>query len=373
MAKANVLIVEDEPNLLLGIRDILQLDGYEVHTAQNGLEALDVLGDMGERLPDLIVSDIMMPKLDGLEFLQEVRKDSRWLMIPFIFLTAKGSKEDVQAGKRLGVDDYLVKPFDADDLLVAVESKLKRHEGIRQVQTTQISDIKRNILTILNHEFRTPLTLVVAYADMLREEDVNTMEEGELVSFLKEINNGADRLRRLIENFIMLVEIETGDVQKTFEWRKHRIDDMTTIIRDVVQRALTAPRNQHQCEVQIKEPLPSIIGDAEYIQIILGELIDNAMKFSKDKPKIRVEAFAEDGNLHIKIIDWGRGISPDQVDRIWDKFTQLDREQHEDQGSGSGLTIAKGLVEAHGGQISVQSEPGTQTCFTVVFPPAAQE
>ncbi|TVR24708.1 MAG: hybrid sensor histidine kinase/response regulator [Anaerolineaceae bacterium] len=373
MAKANLLIVEDEPNLLLGIRDILELDGYEVHTARHGLEALEVLKGMGEKLPDLIVSDIMMPRLDGLEFLQEVRKDSRWLMIPFIFLTAKGSKEDVQAGKRLGVDDYLVKPFDADDLLVAVESKLTRHQGIRQVQTTQISDIKRNILTILNHEFRTPLTLVVAYADMLREGDVNDMEEGELLSFLKEINNGADRLRRLIENFIMLVEIETGDVQKTFDWRKHPIDDMSVIIRSVVQQALSAPRNQHQCELEIKEPLPVIVGDSEYMQIILTELIDNAIKFSKEKPQIRVEAFAQDGNLHINIIDWGRGIPSDQAHRIWDKFTQLDRELHEDQGSGSGLTIVKGLVEAHGGQISVQSEPGVRTCFTLVFPPAAHE
>lgn len=219
MSKAKLLVVEDEHNLLLGIRDILELDDYSVVTAMNGQQALEVLRNQNSQLPDLILSDIMMPYMDGIQFLKEVRKREEWVKIPFIFLTAKGAKIDIQQGKLLGVDDYLVKPFDADDLLVAVESRLKRHEVLNQMSEVKIDDMKRNILTILNHEFRTPLTLVVAYADMLKDNQVDKMSDEELLIFLREINMGADRLRHLVENFILLVELETDDAAKNYEWR----------------------------------------------------------------------------------------------------------------------------------------------------------
>src|SRR5262245_22614694 len=103
MSKARILIVEDDANLLDGIRTILELDHYTVLTADNGLHALQVLRTQ-PALPELIVSDIMMPQMDGIELLQQVRKESRWVAIPFIFLTAKGEKSDIQRGKRLGVD-----------------------------------------------------------------------------------------------------------------------------------------------------------------------------------------------------------------------------------------------------------------------------
>src|SRR5262245_37756933 len=105
MSKARILIVEDDANLLDGIRTILELDHYAVVTAENGVQALHVLRTQPTP-PELIVSDIMMPQMDGIEFLQQVRKETRWVAIPFIFLTARGEKSDVQRGKRLGVDDY---------------------------------------------------------------------------------------------------------------------------------------------------------------------------------------------------------------------------------------------------------------------------
>lgn len=123
--KGTILAVEDEPNLLLSIRDLFELDNYKVFTAQNGFSALNILI---RNHVDLVVSDIMMPHMDGTELLTVVRQQTKWNHVPFIFLTAKGEKSDIQRGRRLGVDDYLIKPFDADDLLIAVESKLERFE-----------------------------------------------------------------------------------------------------------------------------------------------------------------------------------------------------------------------------------------------------
>src|SRR5438067_991075 len=120
---STLLVVEDDSALLEGLRDILELSGYTVLTARNGLEGLAVLQ---AQVPDLIVSDINMPRMDGYQFYGRVRAQSEWVSVPFIFLTAKGEKTDVRQGKLLGADDYITKPFEEVDLLVAVQSKLNR-------------------------------------------------------------------------------------------------------------------------------------------------------------------------------------------------------------------------------------------------------
>lgn len=369
--KATLLIVEDEPNLLLGIRDILELDDYHVITAQNGREALDVLTTMTQT-PDLIVSDIMMPYMNGIEFLQEVRKHEKWVMIPFIFLTAKGGKSDVQQGKLMGVDDYLIKPFDAEDLLVAVQARLQRHQDMNTLKEKEVSGVKRNILTILNHEFRTPLTLVVAYADMLKSGNVQDMGEGEVLMFLREINSGADRLRRLIENFILLVELESGDAAKTYEWRKSRITDFETIIHAAQGRIFSNPRINHTCDVQIKTPLPIVEGDREYLATMIYELMDNAVKFSPIGAEIIIEAEAKNGSLILQVMDPGRGIPLEEMENIWKPFYQINREHFEDQGSGSGLTIIKGIADLHHASIDVKSKEDEGANFIITFPAVSE-
>ncbi|MDL1902785.1 response regulator, partial [Anaerolineae bacterium CFX9] len=233
MVKANILVVEDEINLLEGIRTVLELDGYTVHTADNGETALQVLRQSAH-LPDLIVSDIMMPHMDGIQLLKEVRKETAWVGVPFIFLTARSEKTDVQRGKQLGVDDYLIKPFEADDLLIAVESRLNRHRALTQAHQDQMSDLKRRILTILNHEFRTPLTFVVAYADLLNEQTGQNISNEDMLTFLRGINTGAVRLRRLIENFILLVEFETGDARAAYDLRAMTIHNIHVVLQKAV-------------------------------------------------------------------------------------------------------------------------------------------
>jgi DNA-binding response OmpR family regulator len=235
MAKATILVVEDDRNLMQGICDILELQEYRVLTAANGLGGLDVMNSCTPP-PDLIVSDIMMPGMNGYEFFEAVRNDERWMTIPFIFLTAKSEKADVRAGKSMGADDYVIKPFDAEDLVIAVDAKLRRSKELDRVRDLHISDIKRQIMIILNHEFRTPLTFVVAYADMLHR-DADELSYDEIKTFLNGVNAGADRLRRLIENFILLVELETGEAVRTFGWRKRPFCDYQALFAEAMTRA----------------------------------------------------------------------------------------------------------------------------------------
>lgn len=364
--KARILIVEDDANLLEGIQTVLELDNYSVISVENGKQALEILSQSAVP-PDLIVSDIMMPQMDGIQLLMEVRKVAAWIKIPFIFLTARSEKIDVQRGKRLGVDDYLTKPFDADDLLVAVESRLNRHKVLNEVYDNAMTTLKRNILTILNHEFRTPLTFVVAYADMLNDQ-AQQLSDLEMLSFLKGVNTGATRLRRLIENFIQLVEMETGDAQKAYDLRKAPITNVPDLIETARQEVYSATNFSQPFSVQVDASLMPFVGDAHFIQTALIQLIDNAVKFSEPDQPISTGAEMQGTEVHLWVEDKGRGIDISEQERIWEAFYQIDRAHYEDQGTGSGLAIVNHIALLHGGYARVDSRLGEGSRFSICIP-----
>ncbi len=366
--KARLLVVEDDVHLLQGIRDILEIEGYRVDTAASGVEGLDALNQMPVP-PDLIISDIMMPRMDGYQFFEAVRSSDKWLEIPFVFLTAKGEKHDVRLGRRLGADEYVVKPMDPEDLLVIVAAKLRRREDMARVRENQVSEIKRNILTILNHEFRTPLTYMVAYSDMLNS-DAEKLTSDELRLFLRGVNSGADRFRRLVENFIALVELETGEASQNFNWRSTVHSNLSGLCAELADLTrLAAEEKQVTVEMDVPEALPPFIADHEYLRAALSQLLDNAIKFS-DTPGSRVvlRATADDREVHFAVQDWGRGIPEPELEKIWTPFYQIERSVHEDQGAGSGLAIVRGIVNLHGGRVGVESKPGEGSTFTISLP-----
>jgi len=370
MSKATILVVEDDHNLIQGIRDILELQEYRVITAGDGASGLNVMHDC-EPPPDLIVSDIMMPEMNGYEFFEAVRNESRWTSIPFIFLTAKGEKSDVRAGKSMGADDYVIKPFDTDDLLIAIDAKLRRRKELEQVRDNEVSSVKKAILTILNHEFRTPLTYVVAYSDMLHR-DADDLSFDEIKSFLNGVNSGADRLRRLVENFILLVELETGEARRNFDWRKYETNDINDILVQATRQArFFADVKQVNLQLDLPaEPLPHMIIDQEYLKIAVARLIDNGIKFSANPDStVWITASADHQGACISVTDEGRGIPPEQLDLIFDTFYQIDRERYEDQGAGAGLPIVKGIAELHGGKVVVHSIVGQGSQFVIWLPP----
>jgi two-component system, sensor histidine kinase and response regulator len=365
MGKAKVLVVEDDVHLLEGIRDILELDGYAVLTAENGSLGMDVLHNQVSP-PDLILSDIMMPRMDGIQFLKEVRKEQRWMTIPFIFLTAKGEKADQHRGLRLGVDDYVVKPYDPTDLLVKIETRLERHRHLADVHSNGMAALKRQILTMLNHEFRTPLTFVVAYSDMLNNPGLTDLSQDEMISFVKGVSSGADRLRNLVENFILLVELETNDAKQTYDWRKTQITEVHPLFENACARQKDL--HLHPCHIEVGNEIPIFMGDAEYLTAAIAQLVNNAIKFSAPGKPITMGAAIERDQLSFWVKDEGRGIPRSEFENIWKSFYQINRAVNEDQGSGSGLAIVQGVANLHGGQTAVQSEVGVGSLFKIIIP-----
>ena len=170
MSQETILIVEDNPILREGLQEMLELEGFGVFTAANGQLALD---EMGDRTPDLILSDIAMPVMDGLAFFSAVRDRSEWVSIPFVFLTARGEREDVLIGKDLGAEDYLVKPVTREDLITVVNSRLARSHQLHVVQLQQAYEtslaVLANAIEVRDQYTRGHVERVMAYAFAIAE------------------------------------------------------------------------------------------------------------------------------------------------------------------------------------------------------------
>ena len=362
-----ILIVEDDTAMSGGIRDILEMNGYRVELAENGLEGLRVLQDF---LPDLIISDIMMPEMDGFEFLEKVRQNPHWGAIPFVFLTAKGQRPDIRAGKQLGADDYLVKSVDMDDLLVVVRAKLDRALTIKQQSRREMDDLKRTLLNMLSHEFRTPLTYITGYVDLIQEGEWSPED---LEKFLSRIKSGSSRLNRLVEDFLLLVRFETDDARQAYLMDHGAYRGWASMLTRVFERlADTAAHKQVTLHSEIQPDVPAVDAHENYLENALSRLVDNAIKFSKPSGgEVWVKVYAADGQVYCMVKDQGIGIPRAEVERVFDRFHQINRQRIEQQGAGVGLALVKSIVDLHGGSLICNSVEGAGSEFIIVLPVVA--
>ncbi|MCJ7708143.1 MAG: response regulator [Anaerolineales bacterium] len=366
MAGDLILVVEDNTLLLEGIRDLLEVSGYRVLMAGDAVQALALLE---HNHPDLIVSDIMMPGMDGYELYEQVRLRPDLLDTPFVFVTARGEKADIRRGKELGADDYITKPFEEEDLLVVVRAKLARRQALKQQGEDQFSELKRTIVATLSHEFRTPLTYVINYSEMLGSQG-GQIDPDDFRQFMQGIRRGAERLHRLVLDFITLVELETGEAESTYQFRRRVIDDISPWLRTVVRRHQEAAEARHlRLEIDVPDGLPPVLADEVYLANAIGRLLENAVKFSKPtSERIRVWAEADGTSLRLSVEDQGVGIRQEELVSLFVLFRQIDRPKQEQQGTGSGLAICRGIVEIHGGKVEVASVYELGSTFTIQLP-----
>jgi len=366
MSEALIMVVEDDLALLEGIRELLELSGYAVLTAANGRQALSVLES---QRPDLIISDIMMPEMDGYAFHAAVREVGKLTSIPFIFLTARGEKSDIRRGRSAGADDYITKPFDDEDLLAAIRGKLSRFAAVRDQQSEEIADFKHKILLTLSHEFRTPLTYILNYSDLLSQEG-GSLSSTDFEEFMVGIKRGAQRLNRLVEDFLILVELESGEARNAYNFRRAMVEETGAWLRILARRyAPQAEARGLELRIDVPDDLPPLVMDEAYLSDAVGRLIENAIKFSEAESKwVRIAAGVEGGRLQIQVQDNGIGIAPEELERLFDVFHQINRAKREQQGTGSGLAICRGIVELHGGWLDVESEPGRGSTFLIELP-----
>jgi len=364
-----ILVAEDEPNMLEMIAYLLEEEGYVVIQAASGEAALDILE---EAKPDLIISDINMPGMDGFELCQRVRAEAEFSQTPFIFLSARSHRADVRRGMGLGADDYLTKPFETEELLSAVQIRLARAAEAQSAIHRAGADLQKKVIQALIHEFRTPLALVVGYVELL-ETAGHELKEDDFQTILHGLHSGSDRLRKLVEDFLLMSRLRTGDLARELSQNPRETYDPDRVIESVAAEALPQAALRHvSLTLHMGTPGETLAVGHEHLAEIADRLVDNAIKFSKSGGgAVVITTRCQDDQWVLEITDNGVGIRQEALAWIFEAFHQVDRDKMEQQGSGVGLTIVRGLSEVYGGGVSVESAPGVGSTFVVWLPLAS--
>lgn len=358
-----VLVIEDEQDMREVILDILEAEGFDVVGAENGSVGARLAQ---ERIPDLIICDVMMPELDGLGVLAYLRRSPKTAVIPFVFLTAKSTKDDFRQGMELGADDYLVKPFTRSALLKAISTRLEKQTVVEQRNQQKLDDLRSSITLALPHELLTPLNAIAGFSSLLMTE-CSSMEPTEIVGMAENIYNSSQTLYRLAQNFLLYAQLEllATSPERAKILRKGITHSASSLIQNsAIQKAAGLSRDA-DLHLEVQDAVVQI--SQAKLKKIVEELVDNACKFSPPNTPIHILSSCDRNTLTLQVINQGRGMTADQISQVG-AYTQFERKLYEQQGSGLGLTIAKSLVELHGGELHIESIPDQQTTIRVVLP-----
>ena len=369
-----ILIIEDEVLLLEEMVEILTFEGFDTYGAENGAIGIEMVH---QHQPDLILCDIMMPHMDGYQVLLNLQSDPKTRLIPFMFITAKSTIDDIRVGMNLGADDYLTKPFTQDELLQAINVRLEKRRVVADLidrSTEQLEHLQSTIMLTLPHELRTPLSSIAGYSEILAE-DFQNMTADQVRTMITGVRRGAQRLHRLVENYLLYAQLQLKQHQQhELEMLLNYYRDNPVPVAEVLEGAAITQARHYKREQDLQLNLEhfNIPLPADEISKIFRELADNAFKFSEAETPVAISAHHNESTIAFQFEDQGRGMSTDQIEQIG-AYMQFDRKLYEQQGMGLGLTIARMITELFGGTFSIESEPESGTRITVSFPISAAD
>ncbi len=353
-----ILVVDDSPDNVFLIKTILEEEGYEVSTAENGSSALKRIE---ESRFDLILLDLMMPGMDGYEVTKHIRGNTEISFIPILLITAHDSP-NVAHGLDLGADDFIRKPVTVDELLARVRSLLRLKHSIDE--RDEIARQREDFVSRLTHDLRTPLVaeerMMILFLEGALGELSPSMQEA--LTIMARSNSN---LLAMVNTLLEVYRFEAG--RKTLAFLPV---DISQLIEEVVSE-LTPLAEQKKLAIkadvgQFKNST-KVVGDRLELHRLFTNLVGNAIKFTDNGSiSISTEADSSDcGFLNIKIVDTGQGISEEQLATLFERFRPG---SHKRSGSGLGLYLSRRIVEAHQGSIKVNSELDKGSVFTVTLP-----
>lgn len=362
-ARPTVLLVDDEKANLRLLSDFLRQD-TGIILAQNGNQAVEKAVAMQ---PDLILLDILMPGMDGFDTLRTLKSIPATSDIPIIFITGLDNPEKEQEGLRLGAQDYIHKPFNIDVVKARIATQLeivRQRRALQQLSRdlSRASEAKSRFLANMSHEIRTPLTSIIGYAEALLADEF----KGEEKQAIKAISISGKHLLTLLNDVLDLSKIEAGKLE--IELLPVNLPELIEEVRSLVEDS--ARKKQLIFAVNIGEALPRhIYTDPVRLKQILVNLLSNAIKFTK-QGKVTLDVGIETEQLFFKISDTGLGIDKKSQAELFAPFTQGDSTvTREFGGTGLGLSISAQLANKLSGQISLESELGVGSCFTLTMQP----
>jgi len=356
---AVILLIDDDNALRNLVAEQLSEAGHTILEANAGATGIDLAR---QHIPDLILCDVTMPGLSGYDVFEELKKDETTQTIPFMFLTGNSERSAVRRGMELGADDYLTKPFTAEELENAVQARLSRRKAINAQSQRKVDDFRSNLALALPHELRTPLTVAYGYTNLLLEEaDQLAPDHAAMVHAL---GQGVSRLYQLSERVLLYTELAFIRESTDFEVRlpvEHPAASVSRVLNDLMERT------QRKADVETTIEATRLNIDESHFNVLIRELVDNALKFSKAGTPVKISIATENGKHVIAVSDQGRGMAPWQIAEI-DAFVQFDRKLFEQQGAGLGLALVKRIASLVGGELTINSKPGEGTTVQVTIP-----
>jgi len=392
-----LLVVDDEPDIVKVLSKILEINGYEVSSAYSGLEALQAIKDVN---PELVLLDYMMPDINGLDVLRGIKSYSDDIYV--VMVTGRGSEEVAATVMKSGANDYIIKPFEKDQILTVVKDTLKIRtaeikakrlqeelrvlnqelenkveERTRDLVMTQERLVHQQNLASLGemsggmaHEIRNPLNSISLYAQIILDE---LMEDDPKKEYLNKIMNDVDRINAIVTNLNLF--------SRRIKREKEPLPLKMPL--DAVLRTLSTQFDNNGIEMRVhfEEGLPEVLASNEEMEEVFSHLLVNAMHAMPVGGSIDVsmrlitahphnELFPDRDEpkreyIEVAVQDTGIGISKEDLNKIFIPFFTTKTDW---QGTGLGLSVVHRVVDDHGGAIDVESEPGKGTTFTLRFP-----
>jgi two-component system sensor histidine kinase/response regulator len=295
--------------------------------------------------------------------LNRIRGNPKTRNLPVIFLTGHDSPDQRRRAKESGVVDYLTKPFEEGDLLTAVRAVLKRHAEQEADFNRRVEDVRNQILGLVQHEFRTPLTFVMGYAEYLQDAVSQDLPREEVQHAVDAIIEGSRRLHHLVESFLLLANLsrETLPVDEVYPldpsalWR-----ECLTEVRETL--------NEAEITVRMSEPPDPVVvfGVMDLLREALSRMVDNAIRYRRPGARtIWLATVSKPGFVGWLIRDDGIGIPPALLKQLSAPFVRLHQRQAEGHGIGLGLTLVRRVAELHGGYLEIESQEGIGSTFTL--------
>jgi DNA-binding response OmpR family regulator len=352
-----ILVIEDDNEIRQSIADLLELNDYNVLIAANGEEGIRLAQ---QHVPDIILSDIMMPGIDGYEVLSQLKKNPATAIVPFIFLTAKSDIGSTRKGMGLGADDYLAKPFMPEELIASIEARVQKYTILR----TQVEALRLSVAKTVPHEFLTPLNSILGFAEIIYHNAANqqALSSEELMTFAGIIRDSGNRLLRLVQNYILFSKLASDTSEQQ---TPDSLIGAEAVIADTASEIIKIYQRDNDFHTDIDSSTPAITGGD--LSKIIVELIDNACKFSESGTPIQLTAHENTDTYIITVTNKGRGLTPEQIAGIG-PHVQFEREHYEQQGAGLGLAIVQLLCRKYAGRLEVESVYGSSLSAKVLLP-----
>lgn len=356
--QTRILHIDDDEANRYAVKVILEKEGYSVISAEDGRKGLALV----ESLPDLIILDIRLPDINGFDLCRQIKANPQYNSISVLQTSATFTSSDNRVeGLESGADGYLAQPIESTVLVATVRSLLRIRNAEKKAQ--EASQSREDMLAIVSHDLRNPLSFIMLQMKLLERQLKNERYSNEKIyQKLHAVTNSCQRMNRLIQDLLDVSSIEEGkfNIIKSHFYASELLNDSKTMFEDQAKNAGI------KFVTNFSGPDLKVLGDRERLLQIMANLISNSIKFTPHNGTIEVNCTSSDNKLKFEITDTGAGIAKVDLEHVFDRFWQGHLEKK--GGFGLGLSIVKGIIEAHHGEVELTSEVGVGTKVSFYIP-----